>query len=247
MVLQADVVNGNLRHMEGWCHFRSVLFSYVCSFATARAELAKTMRTIGLPSEIIKSPTSIRAFVEAINRPGPPTALFSPELALLQYDLEHLDDLDPDPADLAFSRSLNENAGGPTNDAGEREAVLRLILGRFLEKNSEGQVLTTGRTWLEGSFTYPIIEIMHGFGDSSLQGLVVYSKTIAQEEVWFSLRPFYSAVIPRTVSKIPQPVEPASCPTRYLGEQARHFHCYLHRLRLRQQATLALLRLWVRC
>ena len=199
------------------------------------------MRTIGSPSEIVKSPTSIKALLEAPNGPrygrpsgrtGPPTALFSPALALLGHDLEHLDDVEPDAADIAFAFSLIENATGFTDDAGEREAVLRSILGRFLEDNSKG----SGGTWLEGTFAYPIIEIKHEQGrggDPFLQGLVVYSKTIAQEEVLFSPCSFHSAVIPRTVSKIPRPVKPTSCPTRHRRDPAYRLHRYLHRLHLR--------------
>ena len=167
----------------------------MCSFPTARAELAKTLRTTDSPSEIAKNPASIRDIVKAPSGPrygrpsdhsGPPTALFSPELALLKYDLEHLDVFMPDPmaADLIFR--LIENATDFFDDENGRKVVLRPILRGLLEGYGDRRMTNTYGTWLEETFGRPIIEINDepGLGgDPFLRGLVAYSEAIAQETV----------------------------------------------------------------
>ena len=67
--------------------------------------------------------------------------LFSPELALSKYDLEHLDTLIPDPTDHGFAPIENTTY---FNREGEKDVVLRPILRWFLKGYSESQAPTTG-------------------------------------------------------------------------------------------------------
>jgi len=188
MELQA----GNLRQMEGRCRFRPVplhALHVLIPYSTSRT--GKDYENYRSAICNRQEPRFHQGFFGSSNGPwcgrpfdrrGPPTTLFSPALALLNHDLEHLDALMPDCADVKFARSLIESVISSMSDPGERDVVLRSISRRFLEGTRERKGLTTGGTWLEETFAYPIIEIRRG-GDPLLQGLVVYSKTIAQEEV----------------------------------------------------------------
>jgi hypothetical protein len=167
------------------------------------------MRTTSSPSESVKSPASVRGAVEdpigpRYGRPsdrfGPPTALFSPELALLKYDLEHLDVFTPDSVGAGYAFDLIVNAAGFFDEEDKRKAVLRPILEGLLMGWGRWQVPIAGGSakadgvWLEDLFTYLIVEMKNepGLGgDPFLQGLVVYSKVLAQEKVQSPSRPFW--------------------------------------------------------
>jgi hypothetical protein len=91
------------------------------------------MRTAGSPSETIKSPAAIKDVVERPSGPryggpsdgfGPPTVLFSPELALLKYDLDHLEAFTPNSTDAERAFNLIEHAGKKFGDKSERETIL---------------------------------------------------------------------------------------------------------------------------
>ena len=211
------------------------------------------MRTTSSPSESVKNPVSIRHAIEdpagpRYGRPsdrfGPPTALFSKELALLRYDLEHLEAFTPKSTDADRAFDLIENAVDFFDDENKREAALRPILGRLLVGKSQWQTLMSNGSakpdgvWLEEPFTYMIVQVKNepGLGgDPFLQGLIVYSKTIAQEKVRSPSCPFHPTKMPQTVSHIPQTVEPTGCPTCYSGQLSRCIDRHLHRLRLCRQ------------
>lgn len=179
------------------------------------------MRTIGSPSEIVKDPVAIKNVIESPagprygrphNRYGPPTALFSRELALLRYDLEHLEAFQPNSAEIERAFDLIENAVSVSDEEGKREAGLRSILGGLLAGKRQWHVpIDDGSAkpygvWLEGSCAYLIVEVKNeeGFGgDPFLQGLLMYSKIIAQEKVPSPSCPFRFAKTFQTVSPIP--------------------------------------------
>ena len=208
------------------------------------------------PSESVKSPHHIKRVVEnpagpRYGRPsdrfGPPTALFSKELALLRYDLENLEAFTPNSEGVGFAFTLIESATDFYDDESKRESALRPILGTLLAGNNKWRKPISDRSakpdgvWLQESFTYLIVEIKNepGLGgDPFLQGLVVYTKILAQEKVRSPLCPFHPAKMPRTVSPIPQPVEPTGRPARHSGELPRRVDRHLHRLRLCRQTGL---------
>jgi len=214
---QGDV-DGNLKHMKGRLPPRP---PPIYSFPAARAELSRTMRTTGSPSDSVKSPSAIKGAVDRPTGPrygrpsdrfGPPTALFSRELALLRYDLEHLEALAPHSTTADHTFDLIEHAANFFDDDGGREAALRPILGKLLVGKSQWQVPIANRSiksdgvWFEEFFAYLIVEVKNEAGlggDPFLQGLVVYSKIIAQEKVPSPSCLFHSTKMPRTVSPIP--------------------------------------------
>jgi len=159
------------------------------------------MKTTGSPSESVKSHAAIG---RAVNNPagprygrpsdrfGPPTALFNKELALLRYDLGHLEAFTPDSVDINNAFVFTENAVEFFTDESKREAALRPILGELLPGKNQWQMPTSGGSarpdgvWLEGSFAYLVAEVKNepGLGgDPFLQGLLAYSKILAQDEV----------------------------------------------------------------
>ena len=112
------------------------------------------------------------------DRFGPPTVLFSPELTLLKHDLDHLDALVPDAAGATLAFRLVETAAGFFNEI-DRQRALWLSLAGLLTGHGQWRPQIAGRSakpdavWLEGLFTYMIIEIKNGLGgDLFLQGLV---------------------------------------------------------------------------
>ena len=142
------------------------------------------------------------------HRFGPHTALFSKPLALLKYHLDHLESLTPDPVTLDRAFDLIVCAAGFFLDEDDREAGLRhlfkgLLVGwnewkRNIWQRNEWQMSTTGTSakpdgvWLQGHFAYLIVTLKNESGlggDPCLQGMVSYSKIVAQEEVLFGIVP----------------------------------------------------------
>ena len=178
------------------------------------------MRTTGSPSDSVKSPAAIMAAVDRPTGPrygrpsdrfGPPTALFSRELALLKYDLEHLETFTPHSTIANRTFDLIEHAADFFDDEGGKENALRPVLEKLLVGRSQWQAPIIGRStkssgvWLEEFFVYLIVEIKDepGLGgDPFLQGLVAYSKIIAQEKVPSPSRLLHSTKVPQTVSPI---------------------------------------------
>ena len=178
------------------------------------------MKTTGSPSDSVKSPTAIKGAVDRptgprygrpSNRFGPPTALFSRELALLKHDLEHLEAFTPHSKTADHTFNLIEHAANFFDDGGVREIALRPILEKLLVGKSQWQTQFAGRStksdgvWLEEFFVYLIVEIKNESGlggDPFLQGLVVYSKILAQEKVPSPSRLLHSTKVPQTVSPI---------------------------------------------
>ena len=205
------------------------------------------MRTTGSPSEIVKDPSAIKNAVEDPTGPrygrpsdrfGPSTALFSPELALLKYDLEHLEAFAPNSADVDHAFDLIENAASSFDEEGEREAGLRSILGGLLVGKRQWQVpIADGMTKSYGvrlgkSLAYLIVEAKNELGsggDPFLQGLLTYSKILAQDQVPFPLCPLlHFTKMPQTVSPIPQAIKPTGCPARHSGEPPHRVDCHFH-------------------
>ena len=176
------------------------------------------MKTTISPSESIKSFASIIAAVESPSGPrygrpsdrfGPPTVLFSRELALLKYDLEHLNGLIPDSTGATLAFGLIERAAYLFSDEGERKAALQSILERLLVCNSQCQTLVadgSDEAWAEETFARPIVGIGGGSGfggDPFLQSLIVYSKALTQKKVRSPSSQLHSTTILQTVSSVP--------------------------------------------
>ena len=159
------------------------------------------MRTTGSPSETVKSPAAIKDAVDSPSGPRygrpsdrfrPPMALFSPELALLRYDLEHLKVFTPNSTYAEHAFNLIEQSANFFADESKREVAIWPVLGSLLVGKSEWQASIGGgsakpdRIWLEGPFAYLIVEVKNepGLeGDLFLQDLVVYGKILAQDKV----------------------------------------------------------------
>jgi len=214
------------------------------------------MRTTGSPSDSVKSPAAIKGAVDRPTGPrygrpcdrfGPPTALFSRELALLRYDLEHIEALTPHSTTARRAFDLIEYAANFFDDEGGREKVLRPVLEKLLMGQSRWQAPVAGRStnpdgvWLEEFFVYLIVGIANepGLGgDPFLRGLVAYSKTLAQEKVPSPPRLLRSTKVPQTVSPVHRAVESTSCLARHSGEPSRRVDCHFHRLHLRRRIGL---------
>ena len=197
MDYQGDT-DGNLLRMKSTYPFRPP--SGKPSSDTARLELS---RTIGIrsPSDCVKSFSNIKDTVldrggprygRPSDRFGPPTALFNHALAVLQYDLDHLEALTPPKATISYAFELVSHSTGFFDDEVQREVKLRETLEALLpggikwkEKIAGGAIIPDG-VWFQGSAVYMIFELKNepGLGgDPSLQCLAVYSKIIQQKEV----------------------------------------------------------------
>jgi len=197
MDYQGDT-DGNLLRMKSTYPFHPP--SGKSSSDTARLELSRTIG-IGSPSDCVKSFAAIKETVldrggprygRPSDRFGPPTALFNDALAGLQYDLEHLEALTPQKANISHAFELVSRSAGFFHIEDRREENLRETLKNLLpgeskwkEKMAGGAIIPDG-VWFEGSAVYMIFELKNepGLGgDPSLQCLAVYSRIIQQKEV----------------------------------------------------------------
>jgi hypothetical protein len=153
------------------------------------------------PSDSVTSAAAVGKAIKDDNGPrygrpsdryGPPTALFSEPLALLKYDLEHLEQFIPDDSTLDNTFEFVVAASDSFNNESQRAAVLNVPLENLLPGDCRWQKPIAGGSakphgvWLSGPFAYLILELKNepGLdGDPFLQGLVVYSKVVAQEAV----------------------------------------------------------------
>lgn len=108
--------------------------SYAFSPGTAQLAFSKTVGGIHSTSDCVKSFTNISETVLSAGGPrhcrpsdrfGPPTALFDKALALLKYDLDHLEVFTPLVSEINPSFDLVTTATAFCGLAGEREVVLR--------------------------------------------------------------------------------------------------------------------------
>lgn len=185
--------------MKGKCPFRST----PCVFSpyTERLAFSRTLGGITSPSDTVKSPSEIKATVldpggprygRPSDRFGPPTALFDNALAVLEYDLGHLEAFTPIPSIVDRAFHFISTSTDFFDKEATRGSELQKILGQLLLGDSKWQQTIPSGTakpdgvWQEGSFAYMIFELMNepGLGgDPSLQCLAVYSKIIQQETV----------------------------------------------------------------
>ena len=125
------------------------------------------------------------------DRFGPPTALFDETLAILKYDLEHLEGLTPSPKSVDHAFDLVTTATNFFEKEEERGRSLRKHLDPLVGNVSWGASIAGGTTTpdgvcLEGPFAYLIFELKNepGLGgDPFLQSLIVYGKNIEQKAV----------------------------------------------------------------
>lgn len=127
---------------------------------------------------------------------GPPTALFDSALAILQYDLEHLEVFTPLSATMPYAFELISRSTGFYDRGNIRGLNLQPILTTLLPGKSKWQhkmadvAIKPYGAWFEGSFVYMIFQLQNepGLGgDPFLHGLTIYSKIIKQEQVPSSL------------------------------------------------------------
>ena len=211
------------------------------------------MKRAPSPSESVESAAAVKRVVldrggprygRPVRRFGPPTALFSKPLAFLKYNLEHLESFTPDSTTLNCAFSLIVGATDFFVDEGKREANLKPNLRELLMGQNEWQEQSADQTtkscgvWLEDHFGYLIVTLKNepGLGgDPFLQGLLMYSMIITQEEVWDY--PLFNN-FPRTelhykVRFIPQAIQRACHFVGYGGESSRHIDRYFHRRHIR--------------
>ena len=126
------------------------------------------------------------------DRFGPPAVLFSPELAPLKRDLDHLNELPVDREIGGYAVNFTSTAASFFREESSREMALWPILGGLLAGECKWQPTIAGGSvrpdavLLEDDFPYLIIEIKNEVGlggDPFLQGLLLYSKFIAYEKV----------------------------------------------------------------
>ena len=153
------------------------------------------------PSDCVKTSAAVKETVHDPSGPrygrpsdryGPPTALFDHALALLQYDLEHLETLAPPDTTLPHAYDLVSHFAGFFDDEEARELILQDTLEALLpgsnrwQQSMVGGTVKPGRMWFEGPFVYLIFELNNepGLGGYPfLRSLAVYNKIIKQKEV----------------------------------------------------------------
>ena len=153
------------------------------------------------PFDSVKSPAAVKQTLTSRDGPrygrpsdlfGPPTALFSKPLAFLKDRLDHLESFTPSGLTLDHAFDFVAQSTDFFADEEDREGALKPILESLLPGDAKWQEPIWGEApaaegaWVEGIFTYLIVEMKNeqGLGgDPFLQGLVSYGKTIAQETV----------------------------------------------------------------
>ena len=125
-------------------------------------------------------------------RSGPPTALFSYDLAMLEYNIDHLDQFTPNSSFLELARTFVYGAAKFFQDEGAREQSLHDNLEGLLGSTASWRMSIARRStkpdavWYEKSLAYLIAEIKNeqGLGgDPFLQSLVVYKKITGGKKV----------------------------------------------------------------
>ena len=163
--------------------------------------LSADMKLADLPSDAVVSAAGVKGAVDRPSGPrygrpsdhyGPPTALFSRDLARLEYNLKYPVVVAPDPGTVEFAFQLITTTTRFFDNETSRENPVRVILEAALGSKGQWQTSLSDKTtrpngvWLESFFIYLVVEMKNepGLGgDPFLQGLIVYSKIIAQEEV----------------------------------------------------------------
>lgn len=169
----------------------------------ARLAFSHSLGEAGPPDNCVRQISTIQEAVENARGPrygrpsdryGLPTALFNQELAILKYDLEHLEAFTPDcpTVENAFELVCSSTAFYP--ERYYREMCVGGIISALLpggtspmlpERTADGGVKPLG-AWLEGLFAYLIFRQKdeQGLeGDPFLQSLLVYSKMISEKHV----------------------------------------------------------------
>jgi len=180
-------------------------------------ERSKDIRGAPSPSDCVKSSAAVkkaltdpRGHSPRYGRPsdqfGPPTALFSKPLALFEHDLKNLKSFTPDAEVLGHAFEFVAGATEIYENEKDREKFLYPLLEHLLpgeckwkESIAKGSAKVSDKggakpdgLWLEGRFPCLIFELKNeqGLGgDPFLQGLIVYGKIVAQEEVRLLLFP----------------------------------------------------------
>ena len=143
--------------------------------------------------KVVLSPTGPR-YGRPSHRFGPPTALFSEPLAILKYDLGHLQSFTPNPTTLDHTLNIIASATDFLPDEGKREASSKTVLENLLVGRNEWQQPISDKAtepcgvWLEGFSGYLIVTLKDDLGlggDPFLQGLAVYGRVTTQDEVAF--------------------------------------------------------------
>ena len=149
------------------------------------------MKNVANIKATVTSPTGPR-YGRPSDHFGPPTALFSKPLAMLRYNLEHLDKLTPDHETITPAFDFVTTGAAFFDDEEKRGEVLQRLLKSLLGRDAQWQTsIADGKAkpygiWFEGLFAYLIFEMKNepGLGgDPFLQALAVYSKIVPQEQV----------------------------------------------------------------
>ena len=148
--------------------------SCVYSLRSERRALSKKFISAESPSGAIKSPVCVETAVSApsgppygrpVDRFGAPTVLFSPELALLEHDLDHLEGIIPDSVTASRASDLIYSSTTFSDEEGKRETSLWYTPAGLLMGGTKWQSLITGGqtkldgVWLEDFFAYLIVEM----------------------------------------------------------------------------------------
>ena len=183
---------------EGLFHPTSSSFSPT----TARLVSSKTVGGIHFPSDAVKSFTNISETVLSPGGPrygrpsdrfGPLTALFDQALARLKYDLEHLEAFTPISSGIGSAFELVTTATAFFELEDERELTLgrpmaRLIKGRPQWQDSlPEEAAGAGAVFLEGCFTYLILELKNESGLGGIQLVPVQQSSVVPFALAFHL------------------------------------------------------------
>ncbi|KAF9782056.1 hypothetical protein BJ322DRAFT_1212559 [Thelephora terrestris] len=178
-----------------------------------RSKEAEQLGTSLAPSDSIKDPHNVKATVynpggPRYGRPsfrfGPPTVLFNNSLAVLKYDLEHLEKLTPTFVYVNAAFKLVTAATGFFDNEAERGKEIEQILPAFFGQNVKwGTPIADGKAkpdgvLFEGPYACLIFELKNepGLGgDPFLQSLVVYEKVIKHQYSGFTSRSNFPVVL----------------------------------------------------
>jgi hypothetical protein len=168
------------------------------------------LATLPSPSSVIKSAGTIKQIfgVYKIHLNQVPPAIFSPPLANLQRQLEHLDDISITSYDISRSSFYHPRAIEHYSNKEERQAAVKGIVEEVFGGGAEWMTLiaepkiTPDVAWWSHGFITCLMELKNNpglYGDALLQAVIDYAKIVSQTRVCARSITALIRVIPRLI------------------------------------------------
>ena len=168
-----------------------------CSCAVALDQSLDRLNPNSSPSDIVHFPDKVAELLDddksLIRLSGAPAALFNPALAILQKNLENLEQVGISPSDVDHANQYIRYATKFYKDEAQcQKAIMELIEEAIGEKGEWGSTLVWADRirpdgcWWYGLFLAQVLELKNMLGlsgDALLQAIIDYSKIIGRERV----------------------------------------------------------------